>query len=451
MIRASVAAGLFLSALSAAAGAAAPAPQDFAYGMDVETTGEAAVYRVAIPAEVYRQSVQPPLRDLQVFNSSGEPVPFAIESPRTAVAAHPAAQTLPLFALRDDSPTALNALRVAIASPGSAISVQAAGVGAESPEVVLSYVLDGRAIDTPIAAIQLHWPDDAADYAGRMRVEAAQTLGLWRTVVAAAPLASLHASGAALIEDRVELPATRAPYWRLSWVGRPPSFRLLSAAVEAAGVVDDSERNTLLANGTVSQDSRGEFVFDLQASPAIDRLDLLLPEPNTVIDAELLARTDPKEPWRRVGTGGFYRLQSGDTELHNAPMVLEATSARYWLVRVPQAAGALGSGIPRLEVRWRPSEVVFLARGTGPFMLAYGSGSSLGVTTPLSAIPAAVAPMRATVRAPRTLGGASRLQAAPAAFVWKTAILWATLGIAFAALGWMALRLIRELGKSAPR
>jgi hypothetical protein len=440
---------LAISAVSCAAGAADPLPRDFAYGMDIDTPGEAAVYSVAIPPEVYRDSVQPSLRDVQVFNGGGQPVPFAIERPRAA-AARAAGKPLPMFPLRDESPAALTALRVAIASPGSAISVQTPGSDTASTDL-MSYVLDGRAMDAPVAAIQVHWSDDAADYAGRIRVEAAETLGIWRTIVAAAPLANLHADGAALLEDRVELPATRAQYWRLSWVGKPPPFRLLSAVVEAAGIADTSERDHLIAAGAASRDRPGEFEFDLHAVPPVDRLDLLLPEPNTVIDAEMLARADPKEPWHAVGKGGFYRLQSGGAELHNGPMAIEVTSDRFWLVRVPRATGALGNGIPRLEALWRPSELIFLARGARPFTLTYGSGSSSGLSTPLTSLPSAVAPMHATLQVPRTLGGESRLNAVPTTYPWRTTILWATLVIAFAALAWMALRLIQELGRSAKR
>jgi len=448
MMRAGIASLLLMTAAVGAAAAADLLPRDFAYGMDIDAPGQAAVYRVAIPAEVYRKSVQPQLRDLQVFNGSGYPVPFAIEQPRPAPAVRAAAHLLPMFPLRDDSPSSLNAVRIAIASPASAISVQTPGSEAAAT-VILSYVLDGRAMDAPVAAIQLHWPEDAADYAGRMRVESAETLGSWRTIVAAAPLANLHADGAALIEDRVELPPTRAPYWRLSWVGKPPPFRLLSAAVEAAAGADTSERDNLIAAGHANKDRPGEFEFDLHATPPVDRLDLLLPEPNTVLDAELFARFDPREPWHEVGKGGFYWLQSGEAQLHNGPMPIEATPDRFWLVRVPQAPALLGNGAPRLEVLWRAPELILLARGAAPFTLAYGSGSSVGDRAPLTSLPGAVAPVRATLKAPRILGGESRLNPAAMTYPWKTTLLWTTLVVAFVALAWMALRLIKELGKGA--
>jgi len=66
--------GWLLSLALAFAGAAYAAtlePKQFAYGMPIATPGEAAEYRLEIPPEVYLKSVQPGLRDLQIFNGKG--------------------------------------------------------------------------------------------------------------------------------------------------------------------------------------------------------------------------------------------------------------------------------------------------------------------------------------------------------------------------------------------
>ena len=437
-------------ALALAVGGAAQAdslePKQFAYGMPIATPAEAAEYRLEIPAELYLKSVQPGLRDLQIFNAKGEPVPFAIVQPQVPPRGHPAGTAVPLFPLRDDSPAALSALRVAIDAHGPALSVQAQGTDPAANES-LSYVLDGRAVQSPVSAIQLHWPQDAADFAGRVRVEAADTLDSWHLLAAAAPVANLHANGAELIEDRVELPATRAQFFRLSWNGRPPPFRLSSAAVELTDAPDRIERASLIVGAAPRTGKAGEFAFDLHATPPTDRLNLVLPELNTVVDAEILARADPGQPWQQITRGGFYRLQSADGELRNGPMKIDLTPFRYWLVRVLRPAPSAGSNAPRLEVQWRASNVLFLARGAGPYTLAYGSGSTMGAAAPLASLPESVAPVAATPGAPAILGGESRLTASMAPDAWRNLILWATLIAALAVLAWMAWRLMRELNR----
>jgi hypothetical protein len=439
--------GWLLSLALAFAGAAYAAtlePKQFAYGMPIATPGEAAEYRLEIPPEVYLKSVQPGLRDLQIFNGKGEPVPFTIVQPQVPPHAHPAGTAVPLFPLRDDSPAALSALRVAIDTHGSAVSVQAQGTDPAANES-LSYVLDGRAVQSPVSAIQLHWPDDAADFAGRISVEAADTLGLWHLVAVPAPIANLHSNGAELIEDRVELPATKAQFFRLSWNGRPPPFRLTSAAVEVTDASDRIERASLIVGAAPGIGKPGEVAFDLHATPPTDRLNLVLPELNTVIDAEILARADPRDPWQPVTRGGFYRLQSADGELRNGAMKIDLTPFRYWLVRVLRPTSSAGSSAPRLEVQWRASNMLFLARGARPYTMAYGSGSAMGAAAPLASLPNSVAPLTATLGSPAILGGESRLKASLAPDGWRNIILWIMLIAAVAVLAWMACRLMKEL------
>jgi hypothetical protein len=435
---------LAVVAVAASATAAELEPKLFAYGMPITIAGEAAEYRFEIPPEVYLKSVQPGLRDLQIFNGKGEPVPFAIAQPQGPPRAHPAGTPVPLFPLRDDSPAALSALRVAIDTHGSDISVQTHGTDPAGNDA-LSYVLDGRAVQSPVSAIQLHWPDDAADFAGRVSVEAADTLGLWHRVALAAPIANLHANGAELIEDRVEMIATQAHFFRLSWNGKPPPFRLTSAALEVTDASDRIERASLIVGAAPGKLKPGEFLFDLHATPPTDRLNLVLPELNTVIDAQILARADPKEPWQQVSRGGFYRLQSADGELRNGAMKIDLTLSRYWLVRVLRPAASGDSVAPRLEVQWRASEVLFLARGAGPYTMAYGSGSTMGTSAPLASLPNSVAPLPATLGSPALLGGESRLKASLASDAWRSIILWITLIVVLAVLAWMAYRLMKEL------
>src|SRR4051794_38264273 len=90
-------------------------PSDFAYRMQVNSTGDSAAYRVALPLAVYQKVVHPDLADLRVFNAAGEQVPFAIERPAAGTVSN-AATALSVFPLKDDSTATLDAVRVTIQS-----------------------------------------------------------------------------------------------------------------------------------------------------------------------------------------------------------------------------------------------------------------------------------------------------------------------------------------------
>ena len=54
---------------------------DYAYSLPIEVSGEAAIYRLAVPEIAYRHLVRPDFRDLQVFNAAGEVVPHSLRRP----------------------------------------------------------------------------------------------------------------------------------------------------------------------------------------------------------------------------------------------------------------------------------------------------------------------------------------------------------------------------------
>src|ERR1700722_18126385 len=91
--------------------AAELSPSDFASGMPVVTSAEAAAYRVALPLAVYQGSAHESLADIRVFNAGGEVVPYAISRPSARTLPHGPGTVLPSFALRGDSPAAADAGR----------------------------------------------------------------------------------------------------------------------------------------------------------------------------------------------------------------------------------------------------------------------------------------------------------------------------------------------------
>lgn len=419
-------------------------PNDFAYGAKVVTSGEAAAYRVSLPLIVYQSVAHADLSDVRVFNGRGELVPSRVERPVSQSKAQVTSTRLPLFTLRGDAAKELDAIRVTIDLGQARVEAQTAAPGLQP---ATAYILDARTLKEPIAVFDLGWPDKAPDFAGRLRVEASEDLGLWRTVAAAAPIANLLTPDAHIVERRVEIPATLAKFWRLTWVDAPAPFEITSVSSEPARGRVDVERTVLTAVGTRIPNQSGEYEFDLGARVPTDRVTLELPERNTIVEAELLSREAPKDKWRPVVRSGFYRLQSAaGAELTNGPVAIVPTADRHWLARVDNRYTDVGHSVPKLRAGWLPHDIVFLARGSGPFTVAYGSVQALSVAS-FGEIPTNVAVLNASLAEPETLGGADRLDSRklPRTLLSKSTVLWAVLAIGVALLAFMAYRLAREL------
>jgi hypothetical protein len=207
----------------------------------------------------------------------------------------------------------------------------------------------------------------------------------------------------------------------------------------------DAARANLMVPGRPLPGSAREYEFDLAARPPVDRVNIELPEVNTTVGVDLLSREDPKAPWRPVVHAGLYRLKSAGAELRNGPIHIGRDTDRYWLARVDPRGSGLGAGVPRLSVGWVAQHVVFLARGSGPFMLAYGSAAAQPADSPLESLPKGVTIVAATVGTPMELGGPLRLAPAPPSLPWKRGVLWGVLILGAGLLGWMALRLSKEM------
>jgi hypothetical protein len=439
----------FALVLLPAAGWAADAqlsPKDFAYGMPVTTPAPAAAYRVDIPLEVYQKSVHEDLSDLRIFNASGEVVPYEFQQPLAQSSAREPDPSLPFFPLRGDVQAALDGVRVTIQSLGTAVHVQAGETDAAS-QTVNGYVLDARELTLPILTLRLHWPEGAPEFTGRIRVESSDDLGSWHPVSNDAPVVNLHTHDAELVQGRIDVPSTKAKFWRLTWIGKSAPFELTSVTADVTGERHDLKRSSLSVVGTPVNDRREEFFFDLSARLPVTQVDLALPQSNSVVKIELLSRARTTDPWRPIAHADFYRVQGTDSERSNEALPILPDPDRYWLARLDQASGQIGDGALKLQATWNTEDVVFLAKGAGPYLLAYGNGSAVAASSSLSTLLAGVTVLPAQLGITQSLGGAARLLPPPRAVAWKLAVLWGALGLGVLLLAWMAYRLAREIGQ----
>lgn len=457
----------FLLYLLAVAASAAERPGDFAYGARLDVDGNEALYEVVLPAAAYRGIAHPDLRDVRVFNGSDELVPHAWRTRRTGGTEATPPVALTLFPLKAEPGITLDGLAISVrrSAGTTAINVSSSG-GSESGEKrTVGYLVDLAAFEQALRAIELDWTPAEGGFAGKLRVDGSDDLGAWRTLVAAAPLVNLEVAGQRLQQKRVELPHQKVKYLRLSW--EPQGDRiaypeLTSASGELMDKAVEAPREWApLALGRAEKP--GEYVFDARGYFPIDRARLHLPEPNTVVQVELFARSRVDQPWRQVTRGVAYRLRRGEGEVTSPELTMGTTTDRYWLVRVDERGGGLGAGVPKLEIGWVPHQLVFAARGASPFQLAYGKRDAKPAAYPIeSLIPgyredsggsirAATAGIQQTVNvqsaqmlAQTELGGEVKRQEI---VDWKRWSLWGALVSGVLVLGVMAWRLVKQLDK----
>ena len=436
---------------------AAEQPQDFAFGLPVEVDGSEALYEVEIPASVYQGTARPDLGDLRVFNSDGEPVPFALEPRPPQRAQTPQPVAVQYFPLYGEQPADLDGLRLKVekSGAGTVVSVKSEGGQPVAKRRLLAYLVDVSALKQPYEALELDWRQDSASYATNVRVEASDDLKNWTTVVPQAPLVRIQHDGQRLEQRTIEFQPRAAKYLRLSWpasatadgrAGAAP-LELTRATVRTGNIALEPERAWKDALPEAGE-KPGEYLYDLGGQFPVERVRFALPQQNTIAGVEVLSRADPRRDWQPVTSSVIYRLMQQGHQVSSPDLAVAPNTNRYWLVRVDQKGGGLGSGLPRLSAGWVPQKLVFAARGKAPFQVAYGSSKVQPAAYPIeTVVPGwrSDQPQKLAQAEPlpeRLLGGAAALHRP---INYRVFGLWGVLVVGVLLLGWMAWRLSKQM------
>jgi hypothetical protein len=435
-----------LALLLAAAPALAQAPGGFAFHAPIAPAGQAALQRFALPFEVYRDARRD-FSDVRVLDGRGDPVAIAFAGEAEVKPEALPALALPIFPVTklDAAVTTGAGSEVTVRTQdGTLVEVRGAK-GAASPATTraVAYLLDASKIEEPLRALAFDWEAKPGTQVVKVRVEGGDDLKSW-SLLGAGAIVRVENEGRELSQPRVEFAPRKVKYLRVTW--EAPEFKPTGVRAEREPRTQAPARFTRSVTATPGE-KPGEWLYDLGAALPVEAVRLQPAESNDVAVASILARNDVKELWREVARAPFYRLQMESGEKQSPPVELGRMPARYWLARL--APGA--STPPALEVTWRGVQIVFVARGEGPFTLAFGNAKAAAVALPVTSIIPEYQ-RYAELRLPEAKVGA--IATAPPPTEWekltadvqpRRVALWVILLLGVAVLGFMAWRLSRQV------
>lgn len=444
---------LTLAACSVAAGAA-ESPDDFAYAMPIAVDGQDALYQVELPSAVYRGITRADLRDVRVFNAHGEVVPHAIRPRAGSAAAKPVAIELPFFPLRGEGKREIESVDVHVEkrADGTIVNIRSGDKGAAAGKPLRGYLLDVSQMKQSLQALLFEWKIPPDGFAGKIRVDASDDLSRWSTLAREASLVSLEFGGHRLEQKRVEFRPQKYKYLRVSWPAGQTAIELTGVRGESVPGIVEPQRVWLAPATALPGRKPGEYEYDLGGHFLFDRLRIDLPQVNTLAQVQILLRDKPSEEWRPSASALVYRLRREGSEVTSPEVAVTARGERYWLLRVDQKGGGVGAGAPSLHIGWIPQQLVFAARGEGPFQLTYGNHGAPAAAYPIATlVPGYNTDQELRVKSAAlgeqvTLAGAKRLREPIDYRKWA---LWTSLILGVAVLGWMAYRLSRQMSRGA--
>ena len=428
-------------------------PSDFRSSAPIILGGTDALHRMTVPYEAYRDS-KPDLADMRIFNAKGEAMPIAFAGVPEPEQSAPVTTTLPIFPLfeppRGQESQALD-VRVKASADGTIVSVRntprVAGVAPQQRPV--AWLLDASQLKDFIRFLVIDWNAGPGTEVARVTVEGSEDLRYWVPLTTNAPLLRVEQAGQVLAQRKVDLRPVKPKYLRITSDRR--EFVLREVQAESPAKYRPLARLQGIAIGKEGA-KPGEYMFDLGARLPVETVKLKLGAANSIAPVTLLATDDPKKEPQRIASATFYWLVRDGVDVKSPAVEVGRHSARYWIARLDPNSPPPGGGPPALEVEWRPAQVVFVARGDGPFTLNFGNpevkravldvnqlipGYERGAELKLS--PTQVGIVNTTeikgdfVRS--VTGGASPRKLA----------LWAVLVVAVIALGVMAYKLVKQV------
>ena len=429
---------------------------DFGYASTVELSSEHAVYQCRIPQSIYRNSVNPNLGDLRVFNGAGETVVHAIRRIPADTKTEIRTKEVPIFPVFAKTGQQLSdlSLRVVRNRNSSIIEIDSAGGGRDPNVKIVAYIVNLEDIDQDVEKLILGWTDSKVTFTSIISVDGSDDLQSWRRISRDTVVARLKHNGHMLEKNEVKFSSTKSKYLRLSWNqdDAMPLAKVVARSTSRTSV-PDRDWNSYV---TVSDDKSSAFLFETEGGFPVDRAQVVLPEVNTVAWAYFDSKSDAKsKSWRSRGKGLVYDLMVDGKRVSRLEITLRQTRDRIWRVRIPEAATVLGNRQPQVKLGWRPDQLLFVARGQPPFTVAYGNynvganelpvGKLLSKFSPFGHKP--FVPASATLDSERSVRGQQALIRGWQQQPWKRWLLWAALIAGVAVLGWMALSLSRQLAQ----
>lgn len=431
-----------------------PRTDDYANGMTIDVPQQRPVVEILLPDQLYQGTVRTDLADMRVFNAEGQPVLHAVCASDAALAPLISREPLGIFEVEAVVP-GKDGTRVDVrTAAGTQVEVnEAASENAEAATTIAAYVIDARAITSDIRAIDFDWshPDGASE--ARVQIQSSEDLDTWQTVVAGSTLLKLDDGAEQLRRQKIPLPQRRYAYLRVQRVDKGSPIHIDAARAEVVAtpvMVEPVWFNATVLTGATPR----SLLFSSPRLAPVTYARLSLPQANSSVRVSISSRNDDKATWRTQWSGEVYTILTNGERRVSPPAEFQATHDKYWRIESSRAGDPFYD-TASLELGYRPAKLRFLAQGTGPFTLAYGSRraepapaqSCDRLLADVNSKDMADLVVQTVAMSPRSLGGEAALKPLPARTPTRLLVLWGVLIAGVGLLIAMAMSLFKRLNQ----
>jgi len=152
-----------------------------------------------------------------------------------------------------------------------------------------------------------------------------------------------------------------------------------------------------------------------------------------------------------MSSGLLYRLTQNGQDVVQNELQLQGYTVQQLKLTVDERGGGLGTQVPTIKFAVRATQLVFLARGPGPYTLALGNATVKTANLPLSTLIPDYTPAKLSTLGKASVDGAAVASQSSTPTTaetsdtnWKKFGLWAVLLLSVLFLAAMAFSLLRK-------
>lgn len=414
--------------------------------------GSNSLRQVTLPNEILEGMTRYDRGDLRVFSADGQAVPHQFS--RAVNEESSQEQGLVFYPFTKAQSADPASVRLYIHQNGAEqkINLRTKAGKSKSSSHEFRYIVENKISQEegrkPLCSLSFDWTQDKPSMILPFKVEASRDLESWSTLSRKETLSKLNYGESQLIKSRVDLPCTTANYLRLQWLKPEQKIQLnkISGSYQQAG----SRKMQWESLAKPSVNEKGEWLFENPSVAPFERLALQAPNNGLLYKGELFARSSESAEWKRLQEIIQYRLKVGDTELSSDATHIYSGQYRYWKIVLEGEAQFSEAQLPEIKVSRQQQQLVYLAQGAEPFVLAFGNSEVGPVNN--SGINQLIKTLQDVGTAPEnvSLGKVTAITdkvEVSKEMPWKTIGLWVFLLLGTGLMGYMAHSLYRQMNK----
>ncbi|MEQ1595380.1 MAG: DUF3999 family protein [Casimicrobium sp.] len=441
-------------ALACALPCSAQNVSDFSTRANVAVPAGSSIVRVALPPTSLAAMRSVDSADIRVLNASGALLPFAlinaaVQTPQSTEAIGAKITALPIYAPESTS-ASTPTLRIEEGPKGRVIEYSGSAAPNAATREARGLLFDTRSIEGDVRAVDLTGVLPVGSIV-KLSLDASTDLKTWRTLASDAPVFDFGPGAPS--SRRVVLASAQSlknQYVRLTWSSHMPLAIDALQTVSANAVVVVPPLRVDLGAPSNATDEAVEWT--LSSGLRASAMHLQTSAANALMPVRVLTRARAGDPWRLVMSTVVYRLTATAGSNNANPSVILNTPLDAQ-VRVEPHAGYRLSGVPlTLALEYPPLHAVFVASGTGPFVIASGkpglASAALPIATVMPGYLGGAEYALPVLQATKDAGTSGQGQGGAASssmpsWVNKSTLLWTVLVFAVLVLGGLAVSLLR--------